>query len=75
VIEPPAGVGLFEFVIMSTLRAAQLMRGCPPRVAGAHKATVLARAEVAGGFVSQWADGAAGAAAASPTLPPAPGSV
>jgi DNA-directed RNA polymerase subunit K/omega len=66
---------LFEFVVLSTLRAAQLMRGCSPRVAGVHKATVIARAEVAGGFVTPWVHDEAGAAPASPTLPPAAGTL
>lgn len=50
-IQRPAGLGRFEFVILSTLRAAQLMRGCRPRVDSVHKATVLAQLEVASGKV------------------------
>lgn len=50
-IQRPPGVGAFEFVILSTLRAAQLMRGCVPRVDGIHKATVIAQSEVAEGKV------------------------
>ena len=41
----------FEFVRLSALRAAQLMRGCTPRVAVAHKAVVTAQREVAEGKV------------------------
>ena len=51
-IRRPAGVGAFEFAVLSTLRAAQLMRGCVPRVDGAHKATVTAQLEVAAGKVT-----------------------
>jgi DNA-directed RNA polymerase subunit K/omega len=40
-------MGAFEFVVVSSLRAAQLQRGCRPRVDGAHKATVTAQFEVA----------------------------
>lgn len=50
-MERPPGLGTFEFVILSTLRAAQLMRGCRPRVDGVHKATVIAQLEVAAGKV------------------------
>ena len=48
---PPEGANAFEFVIVSALRAAQLMRGCTPRVAAAEKAVVTAQNEVAVGKV------------------------
>ena len=65
-IQRPPGVGAFQFVILATLRAAQLMRGCRPRVDGMHKATVIAQFEVAEGKVTQvsTARGALGATAA-----------
>ncbi|HEY7475303.1 MAG TPA: DNA-directed RNA polymerase subunit omega [Vicinamibacterales bacterium] len=44
-------VGKFEFVTLATLRAAQLMRGCTPRVPAAGKPTTTAQREVAGGMV------------------------
>ena len=47
----PDGVGAFEFVVLSTLRAAQLMRGCIPKVESAHKATTTAQWEVAAGMI------------------------
>ena len=50
-IHRPSGMGAFEFVVLSTLRAAQLMRGCRPRVEGDHKATILAQCEIAEGKV------------------------
>jgi len=53
VIQRPAGVGAFQFVVLATLRAAQLIRGCTPRVDGMHKATVTAQLEVAEGKVMQ----------------------
>jgi len=53
VIQRPDGVGAFQFVILSTLRAAQLIRGCRPRVDGMHKATVTAQIEVSEGKVTQ----------------------
>lgn len=51
-IQRPTGLGAFEFVVVATLRAAQLMRGCRPRIEGAHKATMLAQWEVAEGLVT-----------------------
>jgi DNA-directed RNA polymerase subunit K/omega len=42
----------FEFVRVATLRAAQLMRGCSPRVPASHKAILTAQLEVVAGKVS-----------------------
>jgi DNA-directed RNA polymerase subunit K/omega len=53
VIRRPAGIGAFEFVTLSKLRAAQLMRGCRPRLDAEHKATVIAQLEVSEGKVRQ----------------------
>ena len=50
-IHRPAEFSVFEFVILSGLRAAQLMRGCIPRLEGAHKTTIMAQMEVAAGKV------------------------
>ena len=55
-IQRPPGVGAFQFVVLATLRAAQLMRGCRPRVDGTHKAIVTAQVEVAEGKVTQILD-------------------
>ena len=49
---PPADMGSFEFARLSSLRAAQLMRGCTPRVPRAFKETRTAQREVAEGKVS-----------------------
>jgi DNA-directed RNA polymerase subunit K/omega len=51
VIRPPHAMGAFEFAAVAALRAAQLARGCRPRVDGAHTTAVLARREVAEGKV------------------------
>ena len=52
----------FEFAVVAGLRAAQLARGCTPRVPPAEKVTVTAQLEVAAGkIVSSW------------TLEPTPG--
>jgi hypothetical protein len=53
VIQRPPGVGGFQFVVLAALRAAQLMRGCRPKVDGVHKATVIAQLEVSAGIVTQ----------------------
>src|SRR5262249_50547314 len=53
VIQRPPGVGAFQFVVLATLRVAQLMRGCRPKVDGLHKATVIAQLEVSAGIVTQ----------------------
>lgn len=52
-IQRPAGMGAFTFVVLSTLRSTQLIRGCRPRVDGVHKLTVIAQTEVAEGKVLQ----------------------
>lgn len=57
----PPVLGMFQFAVLASLRAAQLMRGCIPRVGGEHKPTVIARLEVAEGWVLQ-----------APSLPHAP---
>jgi hypothetical protein len=49
-------MGAFQFVVLARLRAAQLIRGCVPRVDGVHKATVIALVEVAEGKVRQAVD-------------------
>ncbi|MEZ5416674.1 MAG: hypothetical protein R2708_04955 [Vicinamibacterales bacterium] len=61
-IERPSGIGAFHFVVLATLRAKQLMRGCVPHVSGPHKKTTLAQIEVADGWIAGEAD-AAGIAA------------
>jgi hypothetical protein len=42
----------YEFVVVSSLRAAQLMRGCIPRIASTHKMMVTAQLEVAAGKIA-----------------------
>jgi DNA-directed RNA polymerase subunit K/omega len=44
-------MGRFEFVRLSSLRAAQLIGGCTPRVAASCKPTTTARREVTQGKV------------------------
>jgi hypothetical protein len=47
VVKRPDGVGAFQFAVVAGLRAAQLARGCTPRVDGSHKIAVTAQMEVA----------------------------
>ena len=46
------GFGSFEFAVLSSLRVAQLIRGCTPRVPSAHKHITTAQLEVAAGLVT-----------------------
>jgi DNA-directed RNA polymerase subunit K/omega len=46
----------FEFAVVSGLRAAQLMRGCTPRVQSTHKLIVTAQLEVAAGLIGRAPD-------------------
>jgi DNA-directed RNA polymerase subunit K/omega len=50
-VHRPAEMSSFEFVVLSGLRTAQLVRGCAPRVEGDHKRTTIAQLEVASGKV------------------------
>lgn len=50
-IKCPVGMNVFEFSVLSGLRAAQLVRGCRPRVVPSLKVTVTAQREVAEGLV------------------------
>jgi DNA-directed RNA polymerase subunit K/omega len=51
-IRRPDGMGTFEFVAIASLRAAQLMAGCVPRVAEKHTTAVTAQLEVSEGKVT-----------------------
>jgi DNA-directed RNA polymerase subunit K/omega len=43
----------FEFAVVSGLRAAQLLRGCTPRLPSTHKLIVTAQLEVAAGLIGR----------------------
>jgi DNA-directed RNA polymerase subunit K/omega len=47
----------FEFVVVAALRAAQLARGCTPRLEASEKVTVTARREVLAGTIRSTAPG------------------
>jgi len=48
----PPDMGGFEFAVLASLRAAQLMRGCTPKIESGHKHTVTAQREVLAGLVT-----------------------
>jgi hypothetical protein len=51
-------MGTFQFVVLSSLRAVQLTRGCRPRIeVGDHKRNVIAQLEVAEGKVFELVPG------------------
>jgi DNA-directed RNA polymerase subunit K/omega len=52
-VHRPAGFGAFQFVVLASLRAQQLTRGCLPRIEGIHKLIVTAQTEIAEGRVLQ----------------------
>jgi DNA-directed RNA polymerase subunit K/omega len=56
VVQRPAQFSAFEFVVLSGLRAAQLMRGCTPRVESTHKLIMTAQMEIAQLKVERSAD-------------------
>jgi DNA-directed RNA polymerase subunit K/omega len=58
-IRPPYPMGTFEFVALAALRAAQLTRGCRPRVDGDHTTAVFAQLEIAEGKVRSTANATA----------------
>ena len=54
-VQRPVHMNAFEFVVLSSLRAAQLMRGCTPRVNSTQKMIMTAQLEVAAGKVGMLA--------------------
>ena len=56
----PDGISTLEFVVLSSLRTAQLMRGCTARVESSHKVIVTAQMEVAARLVVRDNDGLPG---------------
>ena len=65
IVRPPE-MGAFHFVVLATLRAKQLMRGCIPHATGHHKKTTLAAIEIADGTIAGVVD--AEGLAADPAL-------
>lgn len=52
-VKRPVEMNGFEFAVVSSLRAAQLIRGCTPLVAGGQKLIMTAQIEVASGKVAR----------------------
>ncbi len=52
-VSRPYQMEAFEFVVVSVLRAQQLMKGCVPHLEGPHKATTMAQMEVSAGKVAR----------------------
>lgn len=50
-VQRPTELSAFEFAVLAGLRAAQLARGCTPRVTCSDKVAVTAQMEVAAGKV------------------------
>lgn len=68
----PRNIGQFEFTVLASQRVAQLMRGCVARCPrDGHKATTVARLEVASGHVAR----AIGVGGSLPTAASAPAEV
>jgi DNA-directed RNA polymerase subunit K/omega len=53
VVNRPAGTNPFEFIVVASLRAAQLMRGCTPLVEPGSRVITTAQLEVAAGKVAR----------------------
>ena len=52
-VKRPVEINAFEFAVLSSLRAAQLMRGCTPKVTTTQKTIMTAQLEVAAGKVTR----------------------
>jgi DNA-directed RNA polymerase subunit K/omega len=50
-VKRPDNMNAFEFAVVAALRAAQLQRGCTPRVARSPKVAITAQLEIAEGKV------------------------
>ena len=50
-VNRPPEMNPFEFIAMATLRTAQLIRGCVPRVPSGHKFTTTAQLEIIAGQI------------------------
>jgi len=55
-VKRPDGINAFEFAVLCGLRAAQLQRGCTPRVLPSEKVAVTAQHELAERKIVRCAD-------------------
>ena len=67
-IQRPAEMNGFMFSVLSSLRAAQLMRGCLPRVTTTQKPVMTAQLEVAQGKVAMEVTPSLADVTAEPTI-------
>lgn len=51
-IHRPPEMGAFQFVVVAALRAAQLTRGCTPRITESHTVAATAQREVSEGKIA-----------------------
>jgi DNA-directed RNA polymerase subunit K/omega len=58
VVNRPRDYNSYEFVVVSSLRAKQLLAGCTAHVDGDHTAAITAQMEVADGRIARCADDA-----------------
>jgi DNA-directed RNA polymerase subunit K/omega len=49
----PKHINAYEFVVVASLRAKQLLAGCTPRLDGDHSPATMAQMEVAAGSVGR----------------------
>ncbi|MGE3404440.1 MAG: hypothetical protein AB7K63_17750 [Vicinamibacterales bacterium] len=49
----PAHLSLYEYAVVSALRAKQLLAGCTPRLPGDHNAMTMAQMEAAAGIIAR----------------------
>jgi DNA-directed RNA polymerase subunit K/omega len=49
----PASFNAYEYVVIASLRAKQLLSGSVPRIEGDHSASTMAQMEVSGGKVGR----------------------
>ena len=52
-VNRPVHMNAYEFVVLSALRAQQLLAGCTARLAGDHGVATMAQMEVAGGCITR----------------------
>jgi DNA-directed RNA polymerase subunit K/omega len=52
-VNRPTHLNAYEFAVVCSLRAQQLLAGCTPRLAGDHSAATMAQMEVAAGCVGR----------------------
>lgn len=57
-VNRPSHLNAFEFVVVSALRAQQLLAGSVPRKEGVHTASTMAQMEVADGCIARMDDDA-----------------